>query len=82
MRCPFCGCEMRHGYLKSGVTILWSEERPKKVPLRVWRKKQEQVLAYNGFGGAAIEGFDCPGCHKIILLPSDSDMQKKGSLSH
>lgn len=68
MKCPFCGEEMEHGFVTSGVTLKWQLKK-KKVTINPYpdEKNGEFVFSYNPFGGAAAEGELCRKCHKIIL---------------
>ena len=65
MKCPFCGEEMKSGYLKSGRGFYWGPDKELG-----WIEKDCVKLCY-GFWKAAIDGFNvpsdyCPTCKKII----------------
>lgn len=68
MNCPFCGNEMEHGFVSSGVSLTW-RKRKKKVTINpsLDKKKGEFIFSHNPFGGAAAEGNLCRSCRKIII---------------
>lgn len=68
MKCLFCGAEMEHGFVTSGVSLTW-RKRKKNVTINPFldKKKGEFIFSYNPFGGAAAEGDLCRNCKKIII---------------
>ena len=65
MKCPFCGGEMKRGYLKSSHHLFWGPREDLG-----WIEK-DCVSLRTGFWKAAFEGINipsdyCPDCKKII----------------
>lgn len=65
MNCPICHQEMEKGFIQSGQTILWAETKHRLSTNP--RGEKEFLLAQNPLGGAAVPGFCCRSCRKIIL---------------
>ena len=65
MKCPFCGAEMNRGYVQSGTHIVWTAQK-RRVSQKSGRP-DEILLAQDFLGGAAVDGFCCPDCKKIVL---------------
>ena len=66
MICPFCGVEMKHGYLQTGLA-LWSM-RKHKISLLTAQDEQyalklKQPIASPNY----IESDFCPECRRIII---------------
>ena len=60
MKCPFCGDEMRSGYLQSTKPIYWSEEKPSVIIY-------SDVKISKGFWAGCHAPADyCSRCKKII----------------
>lgn len=73
MKCPYCGEEMKHGYLHTGMT-LWSEKRHK---LTLTPEENECFALQLGrpmVSPHQIESDYCPECQRIII---DSSLYKK-----
>ena len=65
MKCPFCGDEMKLGYLQSTRSICWSEEKPAVII-------HSDVKVSKGFwSGCYSEAEYCPRCNKIITSPAE-----------
>ncbi len=65
MKCPYCGEEMQHGYLKSVKPFSWSPE--KEIHLFNIPRKGEFDVSNNGWDSCYTEADFCPKCEKIIL---------------
>ena len=60
MKCPFCGEEMKEGYLESGRFFTWKMKDDQG-------KKQEYLLAKSYMGGVKLGGQVCLYCRKLVL---------------
>lgn len=70
MKCPFCGEEMKCGYLQSGRPFFWSEEKSSLF----FMAGQNDVAVSEGFwNGCYAESDYCPNCKKIITSVSDKE---------
>ena len=65
MKCPFCGEEMRSGYLKSGHPYYWGPYKDLGVigddEVKLFRTSLKAL-----FGGYVIPSDYCPACKKVI----------------
>ena len=63
MKCPFCGDEMRSGYLQSTHRFFWSAER---IGILHIMGKDDVKVNKSDWVGAYTEADYCPRCKKII----------------
>ena len=68
MKCPFCGDEMRFGYLQSTHRFFWSEERVGM--LHIMGKDDVEVNRSDWVGAYAPADY-CPRCKKIITSAAE-----------
>ena len=75
MKCPFCGVEMKHGYLHTGLA-LWSEKRHRLTLKPSSGEFYALKLDTPLFSPHQIESDYCPKCHRIII--DSSPYQRSG----
>ncbi len=68
MKCPYCGEEMRLGYIQSRDRVAWDEKK-KMVTAFSPTKTATVDLATEGslFGGVSAEAYLCVDCKKVII---------------
>lgn len=67
--CPHCGfAEMAAGYIVSAMRIEWMNESAKSKNFSLTRGGEE-ISQASVFKGARAQGFKCPSCGLIVLLP-------------
>ena len=65
MKCPFCGGEMKSGYLKSSHPCYW--DRDEELGLYEKDAVKLYLSFWKGFfGGYHVPSDYCPDCKKII----------------
>ena len=64
--CPYCGGEMRKGWLRSRRSDIWWEPDP-AMSAPDAEKGMRCIAAAGGFTGAEAEAWDCPACKKLVL---------------
>ena len=72
MKCPYCGAEMREGWLESGNPILWVTE-PDDGLLVPDREKGEFYVSNGFWTGCFAAASYCDCCKKIVLSVPDED---------
>lgn len=66
MKCPFCGLEMKHGYLQTGIA-LWSERKHRISLLTAPGEPYAFRLKQPLFSPNYVESDFCPKCKRIIV---------------
>ena len=61
--CPYCGGEMRRGWLRSRRSDIWWEPDPAASS----DEEMRCIAGAAGFSGAEAEAWDCPACKKLVL---------------
>lgn len=77
MRCPWCGGEMKRGYLTSGRdAVYFSEEKPGMVEYLIrgagWLRLDNEGGSVNTYKTA----WHCPACRKLVV--DTADIRPKG----
>lgn len=65
MKCPYCGNDMKTGYIKSSHPISWGEEA--KLGFIRNDLKLSPVSLKAAFYGHFVEAHRCERCSKIII---------------
>ncbi len=66
MQCPYCGEEMKRGYIHGDrYSLKWVPEENDKGQLLQWFSKGIKLT--NGFLNNSVESFYCENCKKIII---------------
>ena len=76
--CPYCGGEMRKGWLRSRRSDIWWEPDP-AMSAPDAEKGMRCIAAAGGFTGAEAEAWDCPACKKLVLDRSRRNRGKAAS---
>lgn len=86
-RCPWCGGEMRRGFLQGDRGVYWTDHLPglKERFLGFGRGDFSKVDNEGGVIGSFQTAWDCPSCRKMVLdtsaMPSPlGPVQKEGPL--
>lgn len=74
MKCPYCGAEMREGWLESGKPILWVTE-PDDGLLVPEREKGEFYVSNGFWTGCFAAASYCDFCKKIVLSVEEEQPQ-------
>jgi len=74
MKCPYCGEEMREGWLESGKPILWVTEQDDGL-LIPDREKGEFYVSEGFWQGAYAAAAYCGACKKIVLSVGEEQPQ-------
>ena len=69
MTCPYCGKEMRKGFLQAARCVFWGE---KKHKLSFLPSREDVEVAQGTVNGAFAEAYFCDSCGKVIV-----DISKK-----
>jgi len=65
MKCPYCGNEMKSGFLGSGQPILWTREKGEGI---VGPGREGFRVSTGFWNGCHAEACFCPNCD-IIITP-------------
>lgn len=65
MTCPYCGKEMRNGFIQSAREIFWSPTK-KKVFFRPF-KSDDVPVAPSGWNSSVAGACYCDNCRKIVI---------------
>ena len=67
MRCPYCGEEMKLGYIQCRDGVAWSKK--KRLVAAISSLGADLVLADEEgmFSGAAVPAYNCESCKKILI---------------
>ncbi len=68
MKCPYCNCEMKQGYIQCRDGVVWGTKKRVVAALPALGG-DSVVLASNGgaFSGSAVIAFNCETCEKIVI---------------
>lgn len=69
MLCPYCGKEMKTGFLQAASNILFSEK--KHILHMRPSNEQDILLARQSMYPAAVTAHYCEDCHKFIIENDD-----------
>jgi hypothetical protein len=71
MKCPYCGKEMKPGYLQTTRRVIFTE-KPRELFFWPWKKDQTVIRR---FFAAPNPAFHCPGCKKVIVDYSGEEIR-------
>ncbi len=64
MNCPYCGVEMKKGYLQSMKEVLYTDTPHRVLPIP---RGDDLRLTTNRISPATCGAWRCAGCRKIII---------------
>lgn len=68
MNCPYCGKEMKLGYIQCRDGVWWSEKTRILAALPAMDVSAINLSSGNGFfSGEAVEAYLCSECKKIVI---------------
>lgn len=67
MKCPYCGNELRKGYIQSGRIIFFTEKIHKFSFIPNLSKESEVVLSSNNMTYPNCNALHCLACKKVII---------------
>lgn len=65
MMCPYCGKQMKNGYIQSAREIFWSTQKKKLFFKAMGR--EDKPLASFGWNGSSAIAFYCDNCRKVVI---------------
>lgn len=75
MKCPYCGSEMKKGYIQSSNPIAWTPQKLKFFTYKAFYAEDSCVLAdIKGIGVACATAYNCENC-KNVTIPYGEDIE-------
>ena len=66
MKCPYCGEEMKKGFIQSQRGIIWSQYK-KGLFFNPSKSKGDVAVTYFGLTGTSTDAYLCNSCKKIVI---------------
>jgi len=66
MKCPYCGEEMKKGFIQSQRGIIWSQDK-KKLSFNPSKNKGDVAITSFGLFGTSTDSYLCNSCKKIVI---------------
>lgn len=69
MKCPYCGKEMKEGYIQASSLLAWTPKNETPVGVTRWAKSPNSVTLAKWYGitDASIDACYCESCNKVII---------------
>ena len=71
MKCPYCGCEMEQGYIKSNQVLFWGKD--KELGFVSGNVRLSKNLLRGFFCGHFMPAQHCSKCRKIIVSLDETE---------